>query len=75
MSRSKDYIPPSFAVLILDLESVILIENGLGKSSAELLLKSVSLRLQGCLETSKSQAIISRIDRDQLAILLTNIPS
>jgi diguanylate cyclase (GGDEF)-like protein len=74
LAVAKEFPSPCYAVLLIDLNSFELIENGLGQATSELLLKSVSNRLQECLKTTDcSVIIICRLERDEFAILLTNI--
>jgi diguanylate cyclase (GGDEF)-like protein len=63
-----------FAVILLELDSFKLIENGFGPVTADLLLKSVAVRLQECLQILGLKTItISRLERDEFAILLRNL--
>jgi diguanylate cyclase (GGDEF)-like protein len=62
------------AVLLVDLDAFKIIESGLGHFTADLLLKSVAVRLQECLETVEARGVtISRLERDEFGILINNI--
>jgi diguanylate cyclase (GGDEF)-like protein len=74
ITLSKQATPEPFAVLLLELDSFKLIENGLGPVTADLLLKGVAARLHECLQRLELKTlIISRLERDEFAILLRNI--
>jgi diguanylate cyclase (GGDEF)-like protein len=62
------------AVLLVDLDAFKIIESGLGHFTADLLLKSVAVRLKECLERVEARGVmISRLERDEFAILLNHI--
>jgi diguanylate cyclase (GGDEF)-like protein len=74
IAAAKQANHPTFAVLLLELNSLKWIENGLGLGMADLLLKEAAKRLQECLPRVDSQMItLAHIERDEFAILLGNI--
>jgi diguanylate cyclase (GGDEF)-like protein len=74
IAATKQASYPTFAVLLLELDSLKWIENGLGLGTADLLLKETATRLQSCLQMVDAQMItLARIERDEFAILLGNI--
>lgn len=65
---------PGFAVLWLDIDSLVRIETGLGEHIANQLLKEVALRLQKCLQPAAAKVTtLARIERDDFVILLGNL--
>ncbi len=65
-----------FAIVLLEIDSFEFIENGLGEKTGDLLLKSIAMRLQECLQTIEPKTMkfsIARIDRDEFAILLEHL--
>jgi diguanylate cyclase (GGDEF)-like protein len=74
ISAAKQAKHPTFAVLLLELDSLKWIESGLGIATANLLLKKSAARLQKCLKTVDAQIVtIARIERNEFAILLRNL--
>jgi diguanylate cyclase (GGDEF)-like protein len=74
IAAAKQASHPTFAVLLLELNSLKWIENGLGLGTADLLLQEAATRLQECLPLIDSQMItLAHIERDEFAILLGNI--
>ncbi len=72
IATAQKVSPPSFALLLLNIDGFKLIENGLGHGTAELLLKSVGERLQALLPNPGAQQIyLARIERDEFAILVS----
>ncbi len=74
IAAAKQASHPAFAVLLLELNSLKWIENGLGLGTADLLLQEATMRLQECLPLIDSQMItLAHIERDEFAILLGSI--
>jgi diguanylate cyclase (GGDEF)-like protein/PAS domain S-box-containing protein len=65
--RHQDYL---FAVLFLDIDRFKIVNESLGYSVGDRLLKSIAHRLEACLDTT---SIIARFGGDAFTVLLENI--
>ncbi len=70
VASSKEQNKPKYAVMFLDLDDFKFVNDSLGHTLGDRLLRGISLRLWNCLE---GDDVIARLGGDEYAILLTNV--
>jgi diguanylate cyclase (GGDEF)-like protein/PAS domain S-box-containing protein len=70
LERSKRRVDRSFAVLFLDLDRFKVVNDSLGHSMGDELLKNVTRRLESCLRDGD---VIARLGGDEFTILLNDL--